>query len=149
MALDSTTLNTLREIMAENFTDLADIYRKTVVTSPGDTPNVSDGMGGFIYNKPNLDISVDERTLVLEDVKCRVTVPRSNRESSEYESDSVRFTESRAIIIFPHDTAVKEGDRVDVTARGRKRSYEITVIADHSESYSLQTNCVELNVLRV
>lgn len=147
MALDEETLKDFREIMAENFSDTANVYRKIHVNSDPQNPvALSDGMGGVIYNQSAINLGKDERVKVLSDVPCRVTVPRANRSDSEYEKNEARITESRAVIVFPHDTLIKEGDRVDVKMRNVYRAFEVQVIADHSESYSLQANCVELSV---
>lgn len=149
MPFDEETLQDFREIMADNFSDVANIYRKIKVTVPLESTSVSDGMGGFRYNKSNSDLSKDERTKVHENIPCRVTVPRANRSDAEYSENMATISESRVVIVFPHNADVKESDRIDVKLRGKWRSFEVQVIADHSESYSLQANCVELKVQRV
>lgn len=149
MPFDEETLETFRDIMSDHFSDLADIYRKVKATGGSEPLTISDGMGGFIYSKANQDASKDERSLVHQNVPCRVTVPKANRADAEYLENMVTISESRAVIVFPYDADVKEADRIDVVFRGRTRSFEVQVIADHSESYSLQTNCVELKVQRI
>lgn len=146
MAFDEETLKDFREIMSENFSDKADVFRKIVTPL---NAVVSDGMGGLIYNQDSIDGNLDERTKVLSQVPCRVTVPRANRSDAEYVKNDVFVQESRVVIVFPFDTDIRQGDRIDVLLRNVVRSYEVQVIADHSESYSLQVNCVELKVQKI
>jgi hypothetical protein len=148
MPFDEETLQDFREIMSDNFSDLANIYRKIKVTTVGESTSVSDGMGGFRYNKTNSDLSKDERTKIHENIPCRVTVPRANRSDAEYTKNMATVSESRVVIVFPYNSDIREADRIDVKLSGKWRSFEVQVIADHSESYSLQANCVELKVQR-
>jgi hypothetical protein len=147
MAIDPEDLQDLQEIMAENFTDKANIFRKQSVNPGGDVNySDSDGMGGASYHASAVISGDDVRTKIYSEIPCRVTVPRANRSDAEYSQNDALVTESRCVICFAHNTDLREGDRVDVKFRGKFRMYEVQVIADHAESYSLQANCVELQV---
>ena len=147
MPIDAEELKDLQEIMAENFSDKANIFRKQSINPLGLLDySDSDGMGGATFYSAAILKGNDVRTKIYNEVPCRVTVPRANRSDSEYSKNDAIVTESRAVICFPHNMDVIEGDRVDVKFRGKFRMFEVQVIADHSESYSLQANCVEVQV---
>ena len=144
MSLDNLILDELREIMAENFTELCSIWRKLNLVGA----SAPDGMGGFVTSSTDIQAGNDQRVQIYTNFPCRVTVPRSDRAKSEYVDNLARVTESRALIVFPWNTDIAEGDLISVDFRGRRRDYEVRTIMEHSQSYSLHTNCVEVNLQR-
>lgn len=145
MSIDAETLVELQAIMLENMPDTLHIYRKKIVTDSSN--NMSDGFGGIILDQDK-DQFKDQREWIAS-CNCRATIPKANRDASEYTTWVQYTTETRVMFIVPYDTDIQPSDGVRFinNITGEELCFEVKVIARHSEGISLQLNCIKIDEL--
>jgi len=136
------TYDLCRDVVVNFSPSLAAIYRLTSpVDDEGNPVSVSDGQGGILA-VPNVE---DQRTLIEDNVKCRVVVPRANREEAEYDEKGMFISETRVEIVFPYHTDVRAQDKIVVEVGGVDYSFEVKIVMPHTDEISRHVLAVKFN----
>ena len=143
MALDPDDLKEMREIMEDSMPDTAHVYRfKRVTGTPGEI-NMSDNFGGIILDTAKPD-GADQREFIKTYI-CRGTVPRANRDQAEYSTWQQMSTETKIVLVMPHNADIKMTDGIlYINESGNRLDLEVQVIAPHSDGITLQVNCMQI-----
>ena len=144
MPLDPDDLAEMQEIMEAEMPDTAHVYRIKRATGTPSSTSMSDGFGGIILDTNKAD-NEDQREYI-KTYSCRGTVPRANRDQSEYSDWQNMVSETRIMINLPFDADIQLTDGIMwINAiTGKVLNLEVKVIQPRADGITLQLNCVEI-----